>query len=110
MLRITLDNNTNLTQEDLVSVLRRYVGGTRIGNRKPIGDVRISPRSNENAVVLTLGQARGLERDLFITGTIDTVRKASMTFEDVTVPDIPDDESVNNDENTVVDANGYPVD
>lgn len=112
MLRITLQNGTSLNQEDLVDVLRRYIGGTRIGDRKPIGDIRISPRTGENAVVLTLGKSRGIEKDLFITGSIGSVRKAMMTFEDVkiTEPDIPDDIlPVNNDENTVVDANGNPV-
>lgn len=112
MLRITLQNDTSLTQDDLVEVLRRYIGGTRIGDRKPIGDIRISPRTGENSVVLTLGKSRGIEKDLFITGSIDSVRKATMTFEDVTIaePDIPDDTPpVNNDENTVVDANGNPI-
>lgn len=113
MLRITLQNGTSLSQDDLVTVLRRYTGGTRIGDRKPIGDIRISPRTGENAIVLTLGKSHGIEKDLFIVGSIDSVRKLAMAFEDIQVtaePDIPDDAPpVNNDENTVVDANGNPV-
>lgn len=112
MLRITLQNCTSLSQDDLVEVLRRYTGGTRIGDRKPIGDIRISPRTGENSVVLTLGKSRGIEKDLFITGSIDSVRKATMTFEDVAIvePDIPDDTPpVNNDENVILDSNGNPV-
>lgn len=112
MLRITLQNSTSLSQDDLVDILRRYTGGTRIGDRKPIGDIRISPRTGENAVVLTLGKSRGIEKDLFIAGNIESVRKMVTAFEDVkiTEPDIPDDTPpVNNDENTVVDAYGNPV-
>lgn len=124
MLRFTITNNssTGLTQDELMDLFRENLGVPL--DKKNGGLIRISPRSNENSLAITIGKNRGIKRDLFLSADLTSVRKASITFSDATPMPLrtdPSDEDidesteeddaepVNNDENVVVDREGNPV-
>ena len=122
MLRFTVNNSTQFTQEELMTLFRENLGVPIDKNNK--GLIRISPRSNEDSIAITIGKNRGIKRDLFLSVDLTSARKANITFSDVVPtppkadsdiedvdesPEEDDADPVNNDANVVVDREGNPV-
>lgn len=101
MIRFMLENNTDLTKEELVAAMLKYLN---IDEKR--SDIRVIYRYDSNKVSVSIGRNRGIKNDIFIDGTIDNVKKAHMEFETFTADDVPpiteDNQVVDRDGNVVV--------